>query len=271
MCTDHPAALDSLPTSRRRLLAGAGLAAAALTLGQGQRTTAAPAPRAPAPLPPPQSILPGLAIYPRSAWGADLPPKGPIAWEDPRFLLIHHTEMPNNYANARDVIRSIYAWHTGPAKRWVDVCYQFFVGRDGDVWEGRAHSAGGPTVADATGGSQGFGQLVCLLGSFNDVAPTPAAIDGLVKVLAWLGPRYGIDTTPGATTSFVSRGSNKWKAGVTITTPTIAGHRDMTYTDCPGNVLYALIPEIRERVAAQVEAWRGVLKPAQRLNNPHAP
>lgn len=249
------------------MLAAAGLASAALALGRSTDTHARPLVQAPVALAQAEQVMPGLAIYPRWVWGADLPPKRAIGIEDPKFLLIHHTETPNNYASARDLIRSIYAWHTSAAKGWADVCYQFFIGRDGDVWEGRAGSLARPTIADATGGSQGFGQLVCLLGSFTNVAPTPAALDSLVKLLAWLGPRYGIDTTPGATTSFVSRGSNKWKAGVTITTPTIAGHRDMSYTDCPGNQLYALIPDIRQRVPAQVDAWRSVTRPAVRLYN----
>ena len=42
---------------------------------------------------------------------ADLPPKGPIAPEKPQFLLVHHTASGNNYANARDVIRSVYGYH----------------------------------------------------------------------------------------------------------------------------------------------------------------
>ena len=72
-------------------------------------------------------------------------------------------------------------------KGWTDVCYEFFVDRDGDVWEGRAGALAGPVVADATGGSQGFAQLVCLLGDFTDADPDGGVHwTSLVKVLAWL-------------------------------------------------------------------------------------
>ena len=125
-----------------------------------------------APAVPAVEVLPGLSIYPRSAWGADLPPKQPTERETVQFLLVHHTATSNTYANARDVIRNVYSWQTSSAKGWRDVCYQFFVGRDGDVWEGRAGALAGPVVADATGGSQGFGQLVCLLGDFTSRQPT---------------------------------------------------------------------------------------------------
>ena len=176
-----------------------------------------------------------------------LPPKGPIEVETPQFLLVHHTASSNTYASAAGLIQATYAFHTSAAKGWSDVCYEFFIGRDGDVWEGRAGALTGPVVADATGGSQGFAQLVCLLGDFTSQLPTAAAQTSLVKVLAWLSDRYHIDISPGATTSFISRGSQRWAAGTPVTTSTIAGHRDMSFTACPGDALYPMLPEIRDR------------------------
>ena len=90
-------------------------------------------------------------------------------------------------------------------------------------------------------------------------------MESLVKVLAWLSDRDHIDISPGATTSFVSRGSQRWPAGTPVTTSTIAGHRDMSFTECPGDALYPLLPELRTRVIAQREVWRTVLRPARRL------
>ena len=124
----------------------------------------------------------------------------------------------------------------------------------------------GPVVADATGGSQGFAQLICLLGDF-----TIAAADGRRADVAGeragvaQSDRYAIDIGAGATTSFISRGSQRWPAGTPVTTNTIAGHRDMSYTECPGDALYPLLPEIRARAVAQREVWKPVLKPARRL------
>ena len=221
--------------------------------------------RAAAPAVPAVEVLPGLFIYPRDAWGANLPPTGPIATETPQFLLVHHTASSNSYSSAAGLIQSAYAFHTSSAKGWPDVCYEFFIGRDGDVWEGRAGALTGPVVADATGGSQGFAQLICLLGDFTSQLPTAAAQESLVKVLAWLSDRYAIDISPDATTTFISRGSQRWPVGATVTTPTIAGHRDMSFTECPGNALYPLLPEIRTRAIAQRETWKTTLKPARRL------
>jgi hypothetical protein len=200
-------------------------------------------------------VAPGLAIWPRAAWGGDLLPKGELLPEDVRFLLVHHSATTNIYTQASipAVLRNVYAFHTGPAKGWPDICYNFFVDRYGGVWEARTGSLDGPVMASATGGSQGFAQLVCLLGDFTNELPTPAAMSALTTLLAWLGGQYGLDTSPGATTTFVSRGSQRWAPGVPVTTSTIAGHRDMSYTGCPGDRLY---PVVRNQLPAQVTALR---------------
>ena len=117
----------------------------------------------------------------------------------------------------------------------------------------------------STGGSLGFAQLVYLIGDFSVVEPTAAMTASLTKVLAWLADRYGLDTAPGATTTFVSRGSQRYVAGTAVTSSTIAGHRDMSYTDCPGGTVYFALDRLRSEVHAQRAAWRGATWQAQRL------
>jgi hypothetical protein len=65
----------------------------------------------------------------------------------------------------------------------------------------------------------------------------------MILLLAGLAERYAVDPAPGATTTFVSRGSNRWPAGASITTSTIAGHRDMSMTTCPGDAAYPLVKD----------------------------
>lgn len=211
-------------------------------------------------------VVPGLWINRREAWGSDLPPTGPIGPDTMRFMIVHHSESGNSDGDPRSIIRGIYAYHTGPAKNWPDVCYHYFIGRDGSVWEGRAGSLDGPVEASASGGNQGWAILVCLLGEYFDVAPTPATQDSLVKVLAWNAQRYGID--PVSTVTFRSRGSSKHPAGSVVTTPAISGHRDTSSTDCPGDTAYALLPQWRQRVVAvppPVFPNDGPYAPAERL------
>ena len=229
---------------RRTFLAGgAALAAAAATGAAGAGVAAAGV--QPLPLVPVE-VAPGLTVLRRESWGADLPAPAGLPTEAPgdvRVLLVHHSASTNDYGEdqAAGQIRQFHALHTGAEKGWPDVAYNFFVDRFGRVWEGRAGSVDGPVIGDATGGNQGFSQLVCLIGNFVADQPTPEAVEALTGVLAWLARREGVDVTPGATTSFTSRGSNRWPAGATVETTTIAGHRDMSQTACPGDAAYALV------------------------------
>lgn len=201
---------------------------------------------------------PELVVHPRQDWAKGRMPTGRLEREragDVRFLLVHHSVSPNDYAQ-RDVpglIRGFYQAHTGP-KSWPDVAYNFFVDRFGGVWEGRAGSLAGPVKPDATGGSQGFAQLCCLIGDHRVQAPTNAARQAMTALLAMLADRYDIDTTPGTRVTFVSRGSNKWPPGATVVTNTIAAHRDMSLTECPGDAAYALV---KGALARDVSAVRG--------------
>jgi hypothetical protein len=237
--TDLP---HSRPVSRRRLLAGT-LGAAAFGGAAGRRRPAA------------ASDLAG--IHPREEWGADLPPTGPIPPEDVRFLIIHHTVDPgNDYAPAEvpGLLRGIFEYHTSAEKGWPDVAYNFFVDRYGGTWEGRTGSLAGPVAGSATGGNQGFSQLCCFIGNFSREPPTSAAVTAMIGLLAALADRYAIVTDHGSTVTFASRGSNRWPVGSSVTARTIAAHRDMSLTECPGD---ACMPIVRDLLPAAVTARRG--------------
>jgi len=178
-------------------------------------------------------------INPRSAWAIDRPPKTEPNEEDVRFLIVHHSASHNGHSgsDAPAILRDFYDFHTGPSRGWADIAYNFLIDVDGGIWEGRAGSIEGPVAGDATGGNQGFTQLVCLIGNFDGAGPSPDALASLVELMAWLAERYDISTAPGAEVSFVSRGSNLHTAGAEVTTPTITGHRTMSQTSCPGTQL----------------------------------
>ena len=90
--------------TRREAIAGA------LVVGSGDRDRCAgiagEARAAVGPAVPAVEVLPGLLIYPRDAWGADLPPVGPIEVETPQFLLVHHTASSNAYSSAAGLIQA---------------------------------------------------------------------------------------------------------------------------------------------------------------------
>jgi hypothetical protein len=243
MCEHDPAPLTTV--ARRSILAGA----AASVLVPWRAALAVPTPRQITPV----DVTPGLSIVPRHAWGSDLPPGDGLVSEDVRFLLVHHSATPPSGVDTARFIRSVYAFHTGPEKRWPDVCYQFFIDPQGVIWEGRAGALDGPITADATGGSQGFAQLVCLIGDFSTALPNASMIGALQRLLAWLADRSGLDTSPGATATFTSRGSQRFPAGRSVTAPTIDAHRSMSFTSCPGDALFNYV---RTSLQADVHALR---------------
>lgn len=232
---------------RRRLLAagalgglGAGLGASGVAGGVLPVAHAAPG-------------VPRPSIHPRSDWARR--PGPTLTAEEVRFLLVHHSQTRNGVgsSDAPAAIRSMHGYHTSAEKGWPDVAYNFLIDADGGIWEGRSGSLAGPVRGDATGGSQGFAQLVCLIGDFTSVEPTPAALDALTRTCAWLASRYSIDLARQVT--FASRGSNRWPKGTIVTTDPIAAHRDMSRTECPGDALYPLVrsrvtPEASRLVAA---------------------
>jgi hypothetical protein len=83
---------------------------------------------------------------------------------------------------------------------------------------------------------------IVLLGTYVDRAPSAAARRTLILLLAAIAWWVGLD--PLATKSYVNPIS-----GVTRTVPAIPGHRDWAPTECPGGVLHADLPMIRQQVA----------------------
>ena len=209
------------------------------------------------PAPPARAVT----IQPRSSWATDRPPKGPLSAEEVRFLIVHHSASRNGHsgAEAPGILRGYYDYHTSPEKGWNDIAYNFLIDAEGGIWEGRAGSLDGPVAGDATGGNQGFSQLVCLIGDYHTVAPSSASLSSLVSVLAWLADRYDLPTAPGAQVTFRSRGSNKHPSGASVTTPTITGHRTMSQTTCPGDNLNAYVVG---GLMADVTATRGGSAPS---------
>ncbi|HJQ96229.1 MAG TPA: N-acetylmuramoyl-L-alanine amidase [Acidimicrobiia bacterium] len=201
-------------------------------------------------------------VIPREQWAENRPVRGLLEAEDVRFLLVHHSASLNNYGegDVPGILQGFYDLHVGPERGWPDIAYNFLIDRFGRVWEGRNGSIEGPVIADATGGNQGFSQLVCLIGDFTNESPTEAALTSLRRTLAWMADRFSVDTSAGSSVTFSSRGSNLWPTGNQVTTPTIAGHRDMSVTACPGDALY---PYVIDGLSTDVEALRRQLRTSE--------
>jgi flagellar hook assembly protein FlgD len=190
-------------------------------------------------------------VVARSAWLADEAiVKGKPAYADVlRMAHVHHTAGTNTYTRlqAPAVVRAIQLYHV-KGNGWNDIGYNALVDRFGTVYEGRAGGLDRNVVgAHARGFNTGsFG--IALMGDFRTVDPPAAAVDALVKTLAWRLDLAHLD--PLSTFNGVSSGNERFTPGIAVFLRAISGHRDTGLTTCPGERLYVRLGEIARRVAA---------------------
>ena len=190
-------------------------------------------------------------IVARSGWQADesIVRAKPQYADGLRMAYVHHTAGTNGYTRlqAPAVVRAIELYHV-KGNGWNDIGYNALVDRFGTVYEGRAGGVDQNVVgAHAKGFNTGsFG--IAVMGDFRTVDPPAAAVDALVRTLAWRLDLGHVD--PLATFNGISAGNERFGPGIPVFLRAISGHRDTGLTTCPGQRLYDLIPTIAKRVAA---------------------
>ena len=190
-------------------------------------------------------------IVTRRQWGADesLRGAGPD-YARVRMVFVHHTAGGNDYTagEAAAVVRGIYAYHTR-ALGWSDVGYNFLVDRFGTIYEGRAggvrRGVVGAQVLGFNTGSSG----VSMMGNFAGDAPPAEALAALQRLLAWKLKVHHLN--PRGTATMRCTASAKFAAGARVKLPVIAGHRQVNFTECPGNIFYPLLPAVRLEAAGR--------------------
>lgn len=202
--------------------------------------------------PDPAGAIPGRpAIITRAEWGADegLRNCGPDYADRLKMAYVHHTVTGNGYSRAQadDVVRSIYAFHT-EGRGFCDIGYNFLVDRFGRIYEGRF---GGMTVPVIGAHAMGFNTGstgVALIGTFTTANPSGAALRALTRVLAWRLDLAHLKPTGTATMVSGGGSTNKFPAGQVVSLPVISGHRQTGLTSCPGDRLWSRLPGIRKDV-----------------------
>jgi len=190
-------------------------------------------------------------IVPRSGWQADesIRRAAPIYADTLRMAFVHHTAGTNDYTRlqAPAIVRGIEVYHV-QGNGWNDIGYNALVDRFGTVYEGRYGGIDRNVVgAHAKGFNTGsFG--IAVMGSYQSVDPPQAAVDALVRTLAWRLDLAHVD--PLSTVNAISSGNERFNPGIPVLLRAISGHRDTGLTECPGQRLYALLPSIAKRVAA---------------------
>jgi hypothetical protein len=190
-------------------------------------------------------------IIPRLSWGANesirrAPPRYAAAIH---FAVVHHTAGSNNYTAPQSaaIVRGIEIYHV-QGNGWDDIGYNLLVDKYGQVFEGRYGGVDRPVIGAHAEGFNTGSVGVAVIGDYTSALLPAAAKGALEHVLAWRLDLAHVD--PLATFQWLSGGNPRFPHDVPVFLRAIAGHRDTGYTDCPGNALYAQLPQIANDVAA---------------------
>lgn len=209
-------------------------------------TTSAPHPR------PVRHQGPRPEIVPRAAWRAETVSTAPAARyaRTVQAAVIHHTSTPNGYdcASVPRTLRLLYAGHAF-GRNWDDIGYNFLVDACGTIYEGRAGGVDRPVIGAHTKGFNAGTVGIAAIGTFTSGARVPEPmLDAIARLVAWKLDPYGPD--PRGTVTLVSTSdASRYPKGTPAVLPVVSGHSDGYATRCPGETLYAKLPEISARAA----------------------
>ncbi len=182
-------------------------------------------------------------LHTRREWGAANFIGTPVPLARPSYdrMTFHHAACCGAYTLAEGLaqVKAIQDFHQN-GRGWSDIGYHFILDQSGRVYQGRPFldesikfKDGPPLALGAHVGGSNTGNIgVSVLGCYHPPEGSgcrdmlsPAALDSLVTLFAFLSETYG------------------------VTPSIIRGHRDYSSTACPGDNNYKLLPQIRKRVA----------------------
>ncbi len=228
----------STPADRARTAIRKGVNAGLVSIGAAARAATA------------HAGGPQPAIVPREDWGASkCPPRSAPDYGEVRAAYVHHTVNPNDYTReeAPAVVLAICRYHRN-SNGWSDVGYNFLVDRFGTIYEGRAGGIDQPVIGAQAQGYNAQSTGIANLGTFTSVEQTPEALNAMAALIRWKLPIEGAPTAGTTTMSSAGGSTNRFPAGRQVRVQRVIGHRDTGATACPGNALYAQLPELRALV-----------------------
>jgi len=198
-------------------------------------------------------------ILTRQDWGAD---ESIMTWT-PEYkrvqkAIVHHTAGDDGGTNVAATIRAIYYFHA-ITRGWGDIGYNYLVDKYGNIWTGRA---GGDHVIGGHAYGWNNGSIgVVAIGTYTSTTPTPAMVGGIANIIAMKFAQFGIAPYGADTYTHQEQRSDGTWVPVTSNPPNIQGHRDSNYivgqnggqTECPGNALWNLLPQIRTMAQTAVQ------------------
>ncbi len=188
------------------------------------------------------SAYPKPAVVSRTAWGCpdgQNSPEWPPTYEPVTHIIVHHTVTSNTDTDHYARVRAIWYYHA-ISRGWGDIGYNYLVARDGTLFEGRA---GGDDVVGGHAYPYNPGSMgVSFMGDFSSAPVPQLMIDSMAELLAWKADQKGINPQGWGWLH------DRWIRR-------ISGHRDVSQTACPGQVLYGQLPLLRDETSSNLEAF----------------
>ncbi|XP_018566548.1 peptidoglycan-recognition protein SC2 [Anoplophora glabripennis] len=151
-------------------------------------------------------------IISKSSWGARSPKKTKALRSTPPWIVVHHSDTPacNSRSACESRVKNIQTHHIDH-NGWDDIGYNFLIGGDGNIYEGRGWGIHGAHVPRYNAKSIG----ICLIGDFQNTNPPSNQLQALENLIKCAG-----DT-------------NKVTSNYRV-----IGHRQGGATKCPGDNLF---------------------------------
>lgn len=187
-------------------------------------------------------------IVTRKQWGADekLVRCTTDKTSTSKGVFIHHTAGSNSYtkAQAPGIIRGYLAYHT-KERGWCDLGYNFLVDKYGTIYEGRADSIDLSVTGAHASGFNSYTIGISVLGTYTGSAPSTAAQNSVKRLIAWKANQYAFNPTGKMTLTSGGGSTSRYPEGKKVSLNVVSGHRDTSYTACPGNAFYSRLGSIR--------------------------
>ena len=179
---------------------------------------------------PPAPHTTSASLLCRDAWGAQPARSGGRPHTITRMTLHHEAVVLGDNRNAPNRLRQDQHYHQDQLG-WIDIAYHVGVDRNGNIYELRSPAIAGDTATDYN--TTGHFLVLCE-GDFDKEAVSEAQLDGAALAFAWAVQNFGIATN------------------------TLAGHRDLAQTSCPGANLYAHLSsgDLKHRINDALAAGR---------------
>ena len=161
--------------------------------------------------PTPAPIAASGVLLCRDAWGARPARPGGRPHSLTRMTIHHSGVVLGDNRNAPSRFRQDQRYHQDQLG-WIDIAYHLGIDSKGNIYELRTPEIAGDTATDYD--TTGHFLVLCE-GDFDQEVVSEAQLHGAALAFAWAAQNFG------------------------IATDTLAGHRDLAQTACPGANLYA--------------------------------